>query len=159
MLQTREMVLQFENANGIDLLVYPGFVFMQSEGDLALIDLREVRVTYSQLRFIEDESVPPDAVVVDYTWAKCNKDGSPDRRFANNYQIPVACYGKLTLESPSGLREEYQCSNAETAERLVKTLADYQDKLRLFGDRAPNKPSPTLPPSKPGRLHHKSLSE
>ena len=75
---------------------------MRNGDDFALIDLREITITYSPFRFIEEEPLPPDAVVVDHTWAKCNKDGSPDRRFANNHRIPVACYGELTLESKAG---------------------------------------------------------
>ena len=44
-----------------------------------------------------------------------NKDGSPDRRFNGNRQIPVARYGKLSIESGNGLREEWLASNADAA--------------------------------------------
>ena len=59
----------------------------------------------------EEEPVPSDTQVVGQTCAKVKKDGSPDRRFRDNYQIPVVLYGALTFSSPSGLQEEYQFLN------------------------------------------------
>ena len=144
-LQSAEKVLQLENAIGADLLVYPGFILMHDGDDLALIDLREVKITYHQSRFLEKESLSADAVVVGHTWAKCNKDGSPDRRFANNYRIPIVTYGGLILESTTGLNVRYQFSSAEKAERFAEALTDYQAKLRLLGERAPGEPRSTVP--------------
>jgi hypothetical protein len=57
---------------------------------------------------------------VGQTWAKANKDGSRDRRFANNYQIPLVLYAYLTLKSESGLWEEFQFSNPDRVERFLK---------------------------------------
>ena len=145
MLRTDGKVLRLVNANDADLLVYPGFVAMTDGNDLALIDLREIKITYAPLQFVERESPPPDAAVVGQTWAKCNKDGSPDRRFANNYRIPVVRYGELTLKSATGLNEQYQFSSAEKAERFAESLTDYQAALRLLGDRAPGEPRSTVP--------------
>jgi hypothetical protein len=47
-LQTAEKVLQLVNAIGADLLVYPGFILMHDGDELALIDLREIKITYCQ---------------------------------------------------------------------------------------------------------------
>ena len=146
-LQTEAKVLRLQNANGADLLLYPGFLMMVGAGDMALIDLRDIRLACRQVRFVETEPVPPDAVVVDQTWAKVNKDGSPDRRFANNYRIPVAGYGGMTLKTDDGLNEEYQFSNAEKAQRFAEVFTDYQNKLRVLGAKAPPQAAagPALP--------------
>jgi len=61
--------------------------------------------------FIEEEAVPADARILRQAWKKANMDGSPDRRFAANYQIPIVEYGRLTITSSSGLNEEYMLSN------------------------------------------------
>ena len=76
-----------------------------------------------------------------------NKDGSPDRRFANNYRIPVAGYGGMTLKTDSGLNEEYQFSNAESVSRFAEVFTNYQNKLRVLGTKAaPHaKDGPALP--------------
>src|SRR5262249_15124759 len=84
-----------------------------------LIDSREVQLSYRSERFIEEQTLPVDAQVVGQAWAKSNRDGSPDRRFRDNYQIPVALYGNLVFTSASGLHEEYQVSNCLLAERFA----------------------------------------
>lgn len=67
-------------------------------------------VTYDSLsaaeeftRFIEHESVPGDAKVIDRTWQYVNRDGGPDRRFKNNRQLPICAYTQLNLTTQSGL--------------------------------------------------------
>jgi len=62
--------------------------------------------------FIEEEAVPGDTQVLRYTWRHPNKSGGPDRRFANNYQIPVCEYEVLHLASENGLNELLQFSRA-----------------------------------------------
>jgi hypothetical protein len=76
----------------------------------ALVDVMEVDIETTVANFIEEETVPTDTRVLRQTWKKANKDGSPDRRFANNYQIPVVEYGRLAIRSASGLNEEYMLS-------------------------------------------------
>lgn len=69
--------------------------------------------------FHEEEGVPSDSKVIGQTWAKANKDGSRDRRFTDNHQIPRAQYGSVTLKSDNGLWEEFEFSNPQ---RLVNFL-------------------------------------
>jgi len=47
-----------------------------------------------------------DAVVVGQTWRFVNNDGTPDKRFNNNIQVPVIAYGTLRLTAP-GLDMEF----------------------------------------------------
>ena len=126
--------LRFANANGEDILIYPGMIVMERpDGAFALVDLRHVQIECVDVPFVESEHVPEDAKVVGQTWAKSNKDGSPDRRFSNNYQIPVCLYGRLTMSSPSGLEEEYQFSNASAALVFGQAFKAYKGAL----DRIP----------------------
>jgi hypothetical protein len=148
-LKTDSKVLRLQNANGADLNLYPGFVLMERGGDLALIDLREVTVELSRTRFVETEGVPSDSAVVDQTWAKCNKDGSPDRRFRENYQIPVAQYAEVHFASSRGLNETYMFSNVEKAQRFAHSLSGYQAALRTLGERGPIAASPHAQRSAP----------
>jgi hypothetical protein len=86
----------------------------------SVIDFHDVKLTSARIKFLEQESVPGDSQIVGQTWAKSNKDGSRDRRFANNYQIPLVLYASLTLKSESGLWEEFQFSNPERMERFLQ---------------------------------------
>lgn len=128
--------MRFANANGEDILIYPGVILMRRvDGAFALLDLREVGVQSEVTRFIEDEQVPSDAEVVGHTWAKANKDGSPDRRFNGNYQIPVCLYGRIKLTSSTGLTEEYQFSNVGAALAFGQAFEDYKSALRALADK------------------------
>jgi len=124
--------MRFPNANGGDLFLLPGMLLVFKAGtDFALVSLNEVRLEYAAQRFQEEEGVPSDTQVVDETWKKVNKDGSPDRRFANNYKIPVAQYGRLRFTSAAGLNEEYMFSNAAKAEAFRMAFAAHQKNVPL----------------------------
>ena len=127
LIQWEQHVPHLPNRTGGDLYIYPGFViYRAAKKAFAIIDSREVHLTYRPVRFIEDGQIPSDAQVVGQAWAKSNKDGSPDRRFRDNCQIPIALYGSVTFTSPSGLLEEFQTSNAELAKRFTKAWETFQ---------------------------------
>ena len=118
---------------------YPGFVLVASrEGrDFALIDLVELNVDARTARFTETEGVPSDATIVGSTWAKSNKDGTRDRRFKNNRELPVASYGELTLSGPGGLNEAFMTSRVEPCREFVAAVRDLQ--RILASDRGASK--------------------
>jgi hypothetical protein len=75
--------------------------------------------------------------VVGQTWAKANKDGSPDRRFNNNYQIPIAKYGVLWFQSPTGLLEAYMISDYAKTESFALAVSHHRDALARMPDHPP----------------------
>jgi len=122
--------MRFGNANGEEILIYPGMVLMpRADGAFALIDLREVQLAFELQNFIEHEQVPSDSKLVGETWAKVNKNGSPDLRFKDNYRIPIALYGKMLFTSTGGVEEEYQFSNAEAAMAFGRAFDSYKSAL------------------------------
>ncbi|MFZ5861937.1 MAG: hypothetical protein ACOYXR_03695 [Nitrospirota bacterium] len=123
-----QQVPHLANRNGGDLWIYPGFILYRvSKEAFALIDTRDVVLTYTPVQFIEHEHVPSDSRVIEHTWAKTNKDGSPDRRFKDNYQIPVTVYGALVFKSSSGLHEEYQVSNVGRTEQFAEAWMSFRN--------------------------------
>jgi len=104
--------------------------------DFALIDVRELEVRCSQSSFIEEEGVPTDSEIIGQTWYKANKDGSRDRRFAGNYQIPIARYAELEVRSSTGLYEVYQFSNYSCAINFFHALKDYQQAVAALAERS-----------------------
>ncbi len=130
-LATPGRALVLPNANGEDILLYPGFIAMErSDGVFAMIDYNDLIIAFDPIHFVEAEAVPGDSAVVGQTWFKCNKDGSPDRRFADNYQIPVVQYGSLRLSTPSGLNEEYMGSNFDAMSHFYRALQGLKAALR-----------------------------
>lgn len=130
LIQFSGRAMRFENVNGDDILIYPGVaVIPRPDGAFALIDIRELKIDIEGVRFHEDQSVPRDAEVVGQTWARTNKDGSPDRRFRENYQIPICLYGQIAFWSETGVTEEYMVSNAKAALAFVEAVKLYQNAL------------------------------
>ena len=122
LLQWEQKVPHFQNAKSGDLFLYPGFILYRAAKEaFSVIDFHDVRPTALAVRFQEEQGVPKDSKVIGQTWAKANKDGSRDRRFANNNQIPVVLYASLTLRSSTGLWEEFQFSNPERLQQFLQT--------------------------------------
>jgi hypothetical protein len=114
----------FGNANGPDLHLLPGLIALTGRSNLALIRFADCEFDIRAIRFHEDERVPPDAMIAEYTWTHVNKDGSPDRRFNPNPQIPVCLYGQITIESTTGLYERYMVSNGNAVVAFTEALQD-----------------------------------
>ena len=114
LIQWEQKIPHIQNVHGGDLYLYPGFILYRSARTaFSVIDYHDVNLTCVPVRFAENEAVPSDGRIIDQTWAKVNRDGSRDRRFANNYQIPIVAYGSLSLKSDTGLWEQFLISNPE----------------------------------------------
>lgn len=136
-INTKYKALVFGNANGEDVYIYPGFVMMRSPGqDFALIDVRDLDIRLERTSFIESEKVPADSQVIGQTWAKTNKDGSRDRRFKDNYQIPIAEYGGLMIRSPTGLQEAFMFSNFGATAAFASSFDEFQAALAALARRS-----------------------
>jgi hypothetical protein len=109
------------------MYVYPGFIlYRASRQAFALIAFHKASLKFVSTQFTEADTVPSDTQVIGQTWAKANKDGSRDRRFQGNHQIPVAHYGSLLFTSSDGLDVRYLCSNAALAKRFAKAWAAFR---------------------------------
>lgn len=98
------------NGNGEALYLFPGIVMLEGITGLKVLSIKDLTITAGTTRFIETGVVPSDASIAGYSWLRENKDGSPDRRFIDNYQIPKARYGEVQFKG-WGLDEEYQFSS------------------------------------------------
>jgi hypothetical protein len=134
------------NVNGPNLYVYPFFIFV--EGKNTFLDIRDLQVHMVKCHYTEQEVLPNDAKTDGYTWAKVNKDGSRDRRFNGNYQIPVALYGEIELSTRSGLREVFMFSDIDKAHAFYQALRSYLDlfKTSSAGPKSAEHPDETTPP-------------
>lgn len=123
--------LYFQNANGADLYFYPSFIVMYANNtNFALIGIDEIILHQSFVRFTETGAIPKDSKIIDRTWAKVNKNGTPDKRFKSNYQIPVVRYGEIKLRTNTGLNEEYEFSNYEFTQQFGEAFKNYQSIIK-----------------------------
>ncbi|WP_160139690.1 DUF4236 domain-containing protein [Chryseobacterium sp. c4a] len=123
--------LYMKNANGADIYIYPTFIVMYTnENKFAIIGIHELNFQHTYTRFTETSTVPKDSRIIGQTWAKVNKNGTRDKRFKSNYQIPVVRYGNIRLSTQTGLREEYEFSNYEFTEEFGKAFKEFQAEFR-----------------------------
>jgi hypothetical protein len=126
LIEWEQRVPHLQNAKGGDIYLYPGFILYRAAREaFSLIEYHDAPGNVTSVSFQEEDGVPSDSQVIGQTWAKANKDGSRDRRFANNYQIPIARYGAVVLKSDHGLWEEFQFSN-------VQKLVNFANALNSF---------------------------
>lgn len=108
------------------MYLYPGFILYRAAKEaFSVIDFHDVNGKCDLVRFHEEQGVPSDSKVIGKTWAKANKDGSRDKRFVNNHQIPIVAYASLSLKSNSGLWEEFQFSSPERIVAFVQALTAF----------------------------------
>jgi len=120
----------WQNANGADLYFYPNFIVVwNNRNHFAIVGYEELELNYATSRFIEDERVPSDTIIIDKTWNKVNKNGQPDLRFKDNYQIPIVAYGNIELKTTTGLNERYAFSNNQSTSLFNLAFLEYQISL------------------------------
>ena len=97
----------------------PDVLLVVESGKVGAVAYDVLEVQWQDSRFIEEEAVPRDAQVVGQTWKHPNKSGGPDRRFANNRQLPICLYESIHLHSRNGLNELLQVSTNGRAQALA----------------------------------------
>lgn len=121
-IDTNVDTIQIVLANKETLIILPDKVFFVRKRKVGMIDYSDFRISVSSVRFVESDPVPKDAQVVGQTWQYVNKNGTPDRRYKNNRQIPICLYGQVFLRSSSGLNVELQISNIQNARDFAELI-------------------------------------
>jgi hypothetical protein len=129
-IQSQHSALHLQNANGDDIYIYPAFVVLTKNNvEFALIDLMDLKLEFITQNFLEEEGVPADAEKIGETWAKVNKNGQPDKRFKDNYKIPITKYGQINFKTSKGLNESYSFSNHKHSQSFSEVFSEYQQSL------------------------------
>ncbi len=79
------------------------------------------------------ESLPPGAQIVDYAWQYVNQSGGPDRRFANNPQIPNIAVADISIGDGASLEGILKFSNITAAESLHAGITRFASFVRDLG--------------------------
>ena len=108
---------------------FPDRILVYDQNGVGAVGYQELRVNVGTTRFIESDSVPSDAKVVDKTWKYVNKSGGPDRRFKDNKELPVCLYEEISLSSYTGLNELLQISQCGFGESFAEAIASLGKKI------------------------------
>lgn len=121
------ILIPFIELGGRTLYFFPERILLFVRNGVGAVSYNDLSIVTNHKRFIEDETVPRDAQVVDHTWQYVNKDGGPDRRFKTNPKIPICLYEELWLNSSTGLNEVIQVSRIGIGEQLDAALQHLAD--------------------------------
>jgi hypothetical protein len=85
------------------LYFMPDRLYVYEGGRYGAVEYDSLSIDAGATTFREHDPPPADAVQIGATWLHPNKDGSPDRRYSYNREIPILQYGVVQLRSSSGL--------------------------------------------------------
>lgn len=100
------------------LVFLPDKLIVMQGAKVGALDYADIDMAFRKTTFVESEKVPKDATVISKTWKYVNKSGGPDKRFADNKQIPECSYGLVGLESNKGLNTIIMFSNPNVVDVL-----------------------------------------
>ena len=105
------------------LYLYPEYaVLSASPSRFEIIDFTNISMIYTTIRFNEPGLYPTDAEKIGSTWEYINKNGDPDKRYANNRQIAIVKYGGINLTIKGKVSVTFQVSNANLAEDFCSSF-------------------------------------
>ncbi|MGJ4754740.1 hypothetical protein [Leptospira kmetyi] len=104
------------------LYFYPDRILIQDKKATGALLYENLQIIPEVGHFLEEEGVPKDSKVIGKTWKYVNKNGSPDRRFKNNYEIPIVQYQYLGFKSESGIEEVIALSKLGAINDFVSAL-------------------------------------
>lgn len=97
------------------IVILPDKMLIIRNSQVGAISYDSIKINVGTSNFVESETVPSDAEIINYTWQYVNKNGSPDKRYKNNRKLPVCKYGTIEITSVEGLNLFLYCSNKDSA--------------------------------------------
>jgi hypothetical protein len=96
-----------------------------NKGKVGAIDLEDLNILVGDTSFVENIA-PRDATIIRHTWQFVNNNGTPDKRFKNNRQLPVCRYGTISFKTAQGFNTLIYCSNINTAAEFFNILDSHK---------------------------------
>ena len=121
------------------ILFLPCDIIIKRGKHIVACSYENLEIRTGTTNFIETDPVPKDATIIRYTWQFVNKDGSADRRYANNRQLPVCQYGRIMLQAGDQIGVEIHVSNAATTANIgtaYRYYANYLEELSFHNQAA-----------------------
>lgn len=106
------------------LYFLPDFLLVVQNKKVGAVAYDNLSIRWQDSNFVEDGTVPRYSEILWHTWKHPNKSGGPDRRFANNHQIPVCRYENIHFTSNNGLNELLQVSRSGVAGPFAFALSE-----------------------------------
>ena len=102
----------------------PDRVLLFQKSGVGAVEYKNFSLEVADTRFHEDGVVPGDATIVGNTWRFVNNNGTPDRRFKDNKEIPICLYSNLQVATrQGGLDVRFLASKSGAFDNLPERVA------------------------------------
>lgn len=124
-----------------NVYIFPDKILLFKQGKVSAVNLNSINIALSIKNYVVYNDFASDSKILYYTWKYVNNNGSPDRRFKNNRQVPVCKYGQLEIIGPDSLRIVITVSNHNNAFEFFRKWLVFDNKLNEFYKSKENKGS------------------
>lgn len=105
----------------------PDRVLLFQKSGVGAVEYKNLSLEVADTRFHEDGVVPRDATIVGNTWRFVNNNGTPDRRFKDNKEIPICRYSNLQVATKQGgLDVRFLASKSGAFDNLPERVAEME---------------------------------
>lgn len=111
------------------VFLLPDRMVIKGRKGWGMIKYDDLNLSVENQVFIESQEVPKDADVIGYTWQFVNKNGSPDKRYKNNRQLPKCRYGKVSVSAGQAMSAIFYLSNISKAKEFAENTSELAEKL------------------------------
>lgn len=111
------------------VFLLPDRMVIKGEKGWGIIEYDDLTLRVENQVFIESQGVPKDAEVIGHTWQFVNKNGSSDKRYKNNRQLPKCRYGKVTVSAGKAMSAIFYLSNISKAKMFADSTSELAEKL------------------------------
>lgn len=119
------LIIKTLNIRNIKFIFLPDSIILARDNVIKSLSYKSLKLTSEDVLYAETDEVPKDTMISHYTWRFPNKDGSPDRRYNNNYKIPNCEYSKIKIDNNKGLNINIMCSSRSKSRDFVSWLNYY----------------------------------
>jgi hypothetical protein len=94
-------------------------IYQSQSRKYSAVSYDNVKLDSGITQFTETDALPSDSYQLGQTWLNVNMDGSPDRRFKYNRQVPIVQYGVFNMSLNPDLVFTLYVSSSQKAELAV----------------------------------------
>ena len=109
----------------IEYYFMPDIIIFYKERKYKYVEYNKLTLDYQNIKVYESRYFPKDCKILEWVWLYSRKNGLPDCRYKNNYQIPVVLYGYFRLFVMNKFDREFYISNIYYAKQLYESFINY----------------------------------
>lgn len=132
------------NYSSISLYFLPDCILVRQNRSYSYYYYSDLFLYYTEKPSLEKKNPPRDAPVIGQRWLHPNKDGSRDKRYKYNPQIPVLLLSEFLIYFKGGFQSYFQISNLRITQGFFSFLSSYAVVAHKRG--YPNKKTASKPP-------------